>query len=448
MARTWLSIRVELVGGRGDDLWPYPGRVLLVGPSHTFADLASAIDAAFARWDRAHLCRFTLADGRVVTDEETAEENLDSPFGPIGARAPLVLDRVKVATEVALGDEFSYVFDFGDDWTHACTVESSKVDPVEVLGLRPMTPTASWGWGIIPDQYGRRWDRDGSGEPMPRRPSGPHPIVTGDWPATGPARPVDLAELRGAIRRGDASAVLAAIEGREVDDLLQHVGLGAQLVLAQGLAAGESLAASVSGRLRWREWAGDDVLAEDLIAQLRGEPLNGRPLAVDLADVADELSNGAEEAAGLLDLRTGEVVPGALLDPSYASEDDDGFVNVDLEPERWLELEPTETRVRWRDMADFAESRHHGDLRRRLEGAIEGKGAFRRFRDVVDAEDVVDPWAVLRRPRLGALARSSPTPASACRHRPAERPDQTPGRALAVIPRPPARRSAPPAWGS
>ena len=26
MARTWLSIRVELVSGRGEDLWPRPGR--------------------------------------------------------------------------------------------------------------------------------------------------------------------------------------------------------------------------------------------------------------------------------------------------------------------------------------------------------------------------------------------------------------------------------------
>jgi len=51
MARRWFSIRVELLGGRGEQLWPYPGRVFAVGPAHTFADLARAIDNAFARWD-------------------------------------------------------------------------------------------------------------------------------------------------------------------------------------------------------------------------------------------------------------------------------------------------------------------------------------------------------------------------------------------------------------
>jgi hypothetical protein len=27
MARTWLSIRVDLVSGRGEDYWPRPGRI-------------------------------------------------------------------------------------------------------------------------------------------------------------------------------------------------------------------------------------------------------------------------------------------------------------------------------------------------------------------------------------------------------------------------------------
>lgn len=406
MARTWLSIRVELVGGRGEDLWPYPGRVLLVGPSHTFADLASAIDTAFARWDRAHLCQFTLADGRVITDEETAEDQLSSPFGPIDTRGPLVLERIKVAKEVAPGDEFCYVFDFGDDWTHACTVEEAKVDPVEVLGLRPEVPTPSWGWGSIPDQYGRRWDRDGSGEPMPPRPNGPHPMRTGGWPAAAPARPVDLPELRGATYRGDAAAVLSAVADREIDDLLQHVGMGAQVVIGLGSPKAEAFAASVVGRLRRRSWVGDDVLAEDLLAQLRGEPLSGRELAVDLPLMASELSSGSTGISGFLDLQSGEVIPGALVDPMFASSDEDEIVDLEAEPERWLELEPTETQVRWRDMADFAEAQPTSELRRRLETAIEGKGAFRRFRDVIHAEGLVDAWHRLSDERELGRARS------------------------------------------
>jgi len=49
MARTWLSIRVELVEGRGERFWPRPGRILAAARNHTFAQLAEAIDDAFAR---------------------------------------------------------------------------------------------------------------------------------------------------------------------------------------------------------------------------------------------------------------------------------------------------------------------------------------------------------------------------------------------------------------
>src|SRR5699024_8712355 len=79
LARTGLSVTVGLRGRRGAELWPWPRRVFAVGPSHTFMDLARAINTAFARWDHSHLCLFTLADGREVTDRETAEETALSP---------------------------------------------------------------------------------------------------------------------------------------------------------------------------------------------------------------------------------------------------------------------------------------------------------------------------------------------------------------------------------
>lgn len=50
MARTWLSIRVELVEGHGERFWPRPGPVFAAARSHTFAQLAHAIDHAFARF--------------------------------------------------------------------------------------------------------------------------------------------------------------------------------------------------------------------------------------------------------------------------------------------------------------------------------------------------------------------------------------------------------------
>ena len=80
-----MSVGVELLGGGGEELWPWPGRVFAVGPSHTFMHLADAVNQAFARWDRSHLSVFTLADGRVVTDEGTGAEMAESMGGPIRA---------------------------------------------------------------------------------------------------------------------------------------------------------------------------------------------------------------------------------------------------------------------------------------------------------------------------------------------------------------------------
>ena len=48
MTRTWLSIRVDLVEGRGERLWPRPGRTFAAARSHTFAALATAIDDALS----------------------------------------------------------------------------------------------------------------------------------------------------------------------------------------------------------------------------------------------------------------------------------------------------------------------------------------------------------------------------------------------------------------
>lgn len=47
--------------GHGEHLWPRPGRIFVAARSHTFAQLAEAIDDVFARWDRAHLHEFELA---------------------------------------------------------------------------------------------------------------------------------------------------------------------------------------------------------------------------------------------------------------------------------------------------------------------------------------------------------------------------------------------------
>jgi hypothetical protein len=141
-------LRVVIVSKGGEELVDPPGRDLLVSSAHTFAELASAIDRAFARWDLSHLHEFRLADGRRVIMMEAADEidpardldELTHSLGSLGLR---------------VGDTFVYVFDFGDHWEHGCTLLRSGVDPMEELGIVPSEILPIFGWGTIPDQYGR-----------------------------------------------------------------------------------------------------------------------------------------------------------------------------------------------------------------------------------------------------------------------------------------------------
>lgn len=159
MAKTWLSVRVDLVEGHGDHLWPRPGRLFAASRTHSFAQLSAAIDAAFARWDLAHLHDFTLADGtRLTTPSRWDEEDgaLDDRKVKLGRLSP--------------GEQFVYVFDLGDDWAHLCTVGEQRLDPEQALGFVPDGPVPYWGWGDLPDQYRRRWDGDDTVSPPPPDP--------------------------------------------------------------------------------------------------------------------------------------------------------------------------------------------------------------------------------------------------------------------------------------
>lgn len=149
MARTWVQIRVDLLGGRGEDLDPTPGRIFICGPAHSFGQLADAINGAFGRWDLSHLHDFELADGRRIgfpSDDFAPDLSWEDQA------------TLKVTSELNLGEEFGFTFDFGDDWRHRCRVLPEKIDPRNEWGAGPLPrqPVAVWGWGSIPDQYGCR----------------------------------------------------------------------------------------------------------------------------------------------------------------------------------------------------------------------------------------------------------------------------------------------------
>lgn len=145
----WLTIRVVLTGTADTPLIPPAGRILLCHADHSFADVAEAIDVAFARWDLSQPHEFrvdgrTLASGEGGTDDD-AEDSEEVTLREVNLR---------------LGEQFTYVFDLGEGWQHECSVESFDVDAARELGEEPEGPVPVFGWGMIPDQYWRTSDED------------------------------------------------------------------------------------------------------------------------------------------------------------------------------------------------------------------------------------------------------------------------------------------------
>ncbi len=388
VATNWLSVTVELLGGRGDALWPPPGRVLALGPSHTFMDLPHAINTAFGRWDHAHLSLFVLPDGRVVTDPETGEWMDDPPEGP--ALPQLDIGRTKVAHVLAPGAEFQYTFDLGDEWVHRCVVDADLIDPRETFGTIVGEPLAYFGWGDVPDQYGRRWAEDTGEEPIPRKPATLHPMILGRWPVIAAGAGVEMVDVRRAVAARDVDAYVASLSGRDIDDVLQQVAEGLPFALEQDRAAAEPVVRRVVDGLDRRDRPGDAELREDLMAVLRGQELPGTAVPVDLDELSSLLEGGIDSSGGWLDRRTGEVLHDESTDPAMVGEEH--AVDVEEDPDRWLRVDPAGSRDGWRDMADFGAGLPERRLRAQVERAIEGKGAFRRFKDLVHREGLAEHW--------------------------------------------------------
>ncbi len=93
-------MKVELVQGRGEHLWPRPGRLFAASTTHKFGQLAAAIDDAFARWDRSHLHEFEFNDGTRIGLADPDDDAL--------------LDEQRFSlSRLKRGDQFIYVFDLG-----------------------------------------------------------------------------------------------------------------------------------------------------------------------------------------------------------------------------------------------------------------------------------------------------------------------------------------------
>lgn len=107
---------------------------------------------------------------------------------------------------------------------------------------------------------------------------------------------------------------------------------------------------------------------------------------IDLEELVSALDDQSGSFEWYFDPVSGETVPN--LDASEVGED----AVVDVEGMIWIE--PRGSRDAYHDMVRFAEAVGDRALQRRLVRALEGKGAFRRFRNEVwsDDETLVPLW--------------------------------------------------------
>jgi hypothetical protein len=215
-----------------------------------------------------------------------------------------------------------------------------------------------------------------------------------------------LRQLRAAVAASDGRALVAHIGRKGLSEhSLQLIGDGLLAALAQGIDGAEQQAARCIDALRERGWVGDDDLADQLASALGEGPTPMlRPLAVPLDDLAILLEGDPLSGGGRIDLTTGEVWHRAAIE--YAQEV--GEVDPDdVDPDRWLYVECEGSRSGYRDMEWFigtVDDPHRAEL---LEIAIQGRGAFRRFRDVLNRwPDEVDRWWAFSEDRQRGRARS------------------------------------------
>ncbi len=191
--------------------------------------------------------------------------------------------------------------------------------------------------------------------------------------------------IRVAAASRDAERLGRLVAEPNVEPHLQEAGEAVLALLEQDRSAAAGPARVLAAALGRRAWPGDADLA-DLLVELAGDrPAARRRIRADLDGVAELLEGSLEMGfGGVLDRETGDPWPEAVLD-DWAGEGE--APDPDADPDRYLFIPNQGSRRAWEDMRDFAAAVEDDAVRERLLDAIDGRGAFSRFRRVLDRYD-------------------------------------------------------------
>lgn len=211
--------------------------------------------------------------------------------------------------------------------------------------------------------------------------------------------------VRRLTRGSDYPTLLAWLQTDTPDDSLQLVGDALVAALLAGADGAQAQAERCAAALRERHWEGDAELAAALEARLGTGPVPLlQPLAVDLEELSTILEGDPVYGGGRIDLTTGEVWHRSTLEDSDA----DDIQDLDLDnEERWLWVHCEGSRAGYRDMEIFIGELTDPVLVDRLEIAISGRGAFRRFKDVLSrSPETLESWFAFSNERQRGRARA------------------------------------------
>jgi len=206
---------------------------------------------------------------------------------------------------------------------------------------------------------------------------------------------VDLEEwrrqLRVATHGADGPSIVSALSAKLPGECLQAAGAALVVALGREAPGALEMAERCCAALHARGDTGDDELAAELEVAMGRAPDGLAPVPVDLEELGQVLGESFGADAGVLDLETGEVWSAAVIENAR----DAGIEELPGEPdgERWLAVWPEGSDDAYRDMGDFIATLDDPAIADRLSIAIDGKGAFRRFRDLLNRwPDVATRW--------------------------------------------------------